>query len=386
MKFITLPLYDIDRDVDEAFDKLEDSTPVLGILFTTINDSMVSTVKRVYEIMEDVPLIGATSGGVQFVNGRILRDTPLFVLLGSDDDIAVDVSLISNIDNDVESLMPPIFARYEEKSKKYVKKGYINGCAMILADAFSVNGDVLVDEMQKGDIVPFIFGGLAGDNWRFEHSYVFYNGGVYDRSMVVTFLYTSEKIGIGTRHGWKPLSNNQYKITKSEGNILYEINGRPAIDVWLDELVSNGISITGDILSLLAKYELGIESFFNKERYIIRAPLAIKNKGIVLAGNVRNGDNVTIMKMTIDSFVEGAGESIRDAISEITGEMVGALVFSCAARYMNMGEDYEKEVNIFSSLLNIPYAGFNTYGEISRYGRDFAGFHNSSVVTVIFTQ
>ncbi len=356
---------------------------LFAVVYGKISSDLSAQIEEAKTELGKIPLIGATTGGGQFNEDVFSQDKFIAGLVESTEDAEADVFIVRNLNKASSEKLKELFRRLSERAKT---KNFKNHSMVVLLDAFAIAGDDLIDYI-KASSSPFIklAGGMAGDHWQFKETKVFYNSEVLSNAMVGISIYSSKKIGIGVKHGWKKLSFTPMKITRSDGNILYELNGKPALEMWKEVLAEEGIEIDPENpVSTLARYELGIETVISAEP-IIRAPLSINDDGsVVLAGKVRAGAKAYIMKMTLESLYEGAKNSIEQAMAGIDGEPAGAFIFSCAARLANIGpENYIKEVQTIKNELNAPILGFNTYGEIAKQTGEIMGFHNTTVVSMV---
>ena len=106
-------------------------------------------------------------------------------------------------------------------------------CAvLIISDGTCVNGTALVQgltqSLPKG---TSIFGGLAGDGSQFSSTWVL-DGSAPRRNQIcaIGFYGNQLRIGHGCDHGWSDFGPER-RITKSEGNVLHELDGKPALDL-----------------------------------------------------------------------------------------------------------------------------------------------------------
>ncbi len=170
------------------------------------------------------------------------------------------------------------------------------------------------------------------------------------------------------------------RVTRSEGVIVHEIDGRPASQFFHSYL---GSKTRATPEYPFAVFEGGSEAFY------LRAAMAITEEGsLVFVGDVPQGSHVQLTEAGRDQVLAGAKESVGRAVEGFGGERLdGLLVFSCAARKQVLGSRCAEEIGMIQAGLpeETSTAGFYTYGEIAplRAGAASA-FHNETVVSVLF--
>lgn len=215
------------------------------------------------------------------------------------------------------------------------------------------------DELQKAREDIAIFGGGAfSNNIDNNAACVFSSAGDYSEKGVVFLLMGGDDIEVETVHitGWKPLGRT-FRVTRAERNLLYELDGAPAYDVYYKYLnIRNDEHFFFNSLEFPFFYEHnGIQ--------ILRAPTASNADGSLVMtsdmeenvrANLAYGDPRTIL----DSVRKGAQQ-----LAKFSPEIIH--VFSCAARRTFWGiSEVSKETLPFQRLA--PTSGFYTSGEFLR--------------------
>jgi PAS domain S-box-containing protein len=197
-----------------------------------------------------------------------------------------------------------------------------------------------------------IAGGLAGDNFKLEKTYVFKDTQIYkEGSVAVSFsspkLYASNRYNLN----WTPIGM-EFEITKVNGNKVEEIASIPAVDFFEKYL---GKEIVQNAQLLLPNFQL---LFKESDTIVARTPLQIEGKSLVFAAPVKENQVVQFGFSSESSVVDNAYK-IRNELVKKPAE--GIYVFSCIARKTLLGETLTKELQSFEEVA--PSAGFFTYGE-----------------------
>ncbi|MCA9705739.1 MAG: FIST C-terminal domain-containing protein [Myxococcales bacterium] len=326
------------------------------------------------------PVVGATTGGAAFTERGWTRTEPVAAVI-SGPDVAFEVGVANGLRDDpshaiTEGVRPVVVA-----ARGYANR---NHALITLADAFACDGEVLLSAV--ADATPphwRLFGGTAGDDWKFTGTRVFAHGEVLEGAAVMVGMFSDVAPSLATRHGWSAAEGgNELTVTGIEGNRLITLNGEPAAKVYEAELRRLGLLQGSDeLVPVMAKHELGAKTVFGNELKI-RAPLGVGKDGSVqLASTLPVGTLVRVVTADPEQLIAAATELSRRALEPLAGSAVrGALVFDCAARLQLLGDRYGDEVSAFLGGRNFPMVGMACYGEIARFGGSIEGFHNTTAV------
>ena len=241
---------------------------------------------------------------------------------------------------------------------------------LVISDGLNVNGSELLKGFQSvlGDIP--IVGGLAGDGGAFVKTLQLYNESISDNQVIAVGLYGSALItSSGALGGWKPYGPPR-KVTKSEKNVVYEMDGKPALPLYrmyIGEAFSRGLPGTG------LKFPLAVIEEGKRDVEKIRTLLAIDSKAnsLTFAGNVEVGETVRLCQTNHGRLVEGAGNAahlVMEGLSASKTNQAGlALLVSCVGRKGVMAENVGDEVKLVQQILGpqTSVTGFYSYGELA---------------------
>jgi hypothetical protein len=241
----------------------------------------------------------------------------------------------------------------------------------VLSDGLNVNGSELVAGIAKtaGERVS-ITGGLAGDGSEFRETLVAADC-VPRKHMVaaIGFYGPTIRIGHGSAGGWDEFGPRR-QITRSTGNVLFELDREPALDLYeryLGEEDAKGLP--GSALL----FPLRIFDSQRPDHDIVRTILAVdhEERSMTFAGDVPEGWTAQLMRGNFDRLAAGAAKAARQAIDGIgvkdqTGDQVAILV-SCIGRRLLMGQHTLDELEAAGAEIgsHVPRLGFYSYGEIS---------------------
>ncbi len=258
----------------------------------------------------------------------------------------------------------------------------------VLSDGLHVNGSELVKGLASAlpDDVT-ITGGLAADGDRFQRTWVIRDGKPESGVITAVGLYGNRlRITHGSRGGWDSFGPER-RITRSSGNILYELDGKPALALYKEYLGerASGLPATGLLFPLSIRKQAG------ESRQVVRTILGIdeSSQALVFAGDVPKGYLAQLMRANFDRLLNGASLAAGQAKGEdqVPGPVL-AVAISCVGRRLVLGERIEEETE--STLENLPPAtqqvGFYSYGEISPYTNGSCDLHNQTMTLTTFSE
>ena len=235
---------------------------------------------------------------------------------------------------------------------------------LVLSDGLRVNGTPLVDGMAAVLPGAAIFGGLAGDGVDFASTWVLARG-VLAEGQIVAVGLCGERLR--TRHGsggGGTIFGPERAITRSLGNVLYELDGRPALALYKEYLgdLASGLPATALLFPLAVR--IGDAS-----HTIVRTVLSVNEAelSMTFAGDIPEGATAQLLRAAPDELIDAAADAVR-ACGEVhsTSDFL-AFGVSCVARRLVLGERVDEELEVVAALLppGTPFVGFYAYGEIS---------------------
>lgn len=259
----------------------------------------------------------------------------------------------------------------------------------VLSDGLNVNGSELVRGIVSvvGQQVP-LTGGMAGDGAKFETTLV--GGDCAPRShnvAAVGFYGTAVRIGHGSAGGWDEFGPRR-RVTRSSGNVLYELDGEPALDLYVRYLGEEAKGLPGTALL----FPLRIQDPRNPGNSLVRTILSVDHdaRSMTFAGDIPQDWTTQLMRGNFDRLAAGAAEAARQASvgNDATDNGVAILV-SCIGRRLLMGQRTIEEVEAAGAEFGprMPRFGFYSYGEISPHGSaGVCQLHNQTMTVTTITE
>jgi len=259
---------------------------------------------------------------------------------------------------------------------------------IVLSDGLYVNGSDLVRGLTE-NLTPevSITGGLAGDGERFEETLVCWDGYPQNKTVAAVGLYGDKlRIGYASQGGWDPFGPERL-ITKAKGNILYELDGKSALDLYklyLGEQAA-GLPATGLLFPLSLRTK-------DSQTSLVRTILSVneEEQSLTFAGDVPEGSYARLMKANFDRLIDGAiGAATKsyDAIGSFSPEL--AILISCVGRKMILKQRTEEEIEGVRDILGekTVMTGFYSYGELSPFDQGgICALHNQTMTITVLSE
>jgi hypothetical protein len=257
----------------------------------------------------------------------------------------------------------------------------------LFSDGISGNGCAILRGIMSvlGEMVP-IAGGTAGDDGKFHRTWQFAGRKLLTDAAVAIGFSGNFQLGTGVRSGWSPIGLAK-KVTRASGNILYELNGEPALQVYERFLGKHAQNLP----AVGVEYPLGLVGRClddnHQDYYLLRATMSVDRQrgSIQFAGEIPQGADVHFTCGDSHSILAATTEAARLADVEL-GDASPLMVFfySCMARKIVLGQRTQEELDRVRKIFGneIPVLGFYTYGEYSRISCDHPSLLHNETATI----
>ena len=352
-------------DIQETLNQVIEGgfKPTLAIIFMSIKHDRNAVCKLMDS--KNIDVFGATSCG-EFINGLQTEGEIAMLLL----DLSKEhyKILFENIRGRSLEETASIFAN--TASNQFNNPSFILCSTGMTVQGEYFDGETFIQNINEGiDPDQIYFGGMAGDDWTFSGSYLFTNYGETDFGIAALVL-DADTVSLNGMAitGWKPMGISR-RVTKSKGNLLYTIDGKPAVEMYykyLGQAEKLGDE-SFDVFKDLSIYYPFIVKRASGET-VIRSPLRIDDAEHALEMDTEMPEGTEFWFTVPPDF--DISEEITDRASELKDEngtdADALLIFSCAGRPPVLGPLVSVENEGLAEVWNAPMAGFFTYGE---YGR-----------------
>lgn len=258
----------------------------------------------------------------------------------------------------------------------------------IISEGININGSKLVDGLVKK--LPegvTLSGGLAGDGSLYKETFVIANDYPKQNCLVAIGFYgENAQFGYASIGGWSPFGVERV-ITKSRDNVLYELDGKPALDLYKEYLgeYAEGLPAAGLYFPLMVRSK-------DHQRTFVRTIQRVDElkKTLVFSGDVPEGYYSKLMRANFDSLIDGSRQAAQISLSSLGENSASlAILVSCVGRKLVLNQMTSEEIEAARSVLGTQttFTGFYSYGEISSPDREtICELHNQTMTITLITE
>jgi len=257
---------------------------------------------------------------------------------------------------------------------------------LMLSDALAGDQEEVIRGAYSvlGATVPLV-GGCAGDDFKMAGTHQFHGDQVLQGGVVAAALVSDAPFGVGVCHGWTK-TGEPVMVTKSGRNTVYELDDRPALDVYLERLGAPEAAYVDPaaFAEFGIVHPLGLDRRSSEPAVRFVAGADFEQRSLSMIAEVPQGGLAWFMSGD-DASVQSATDVACGAALDALGgrEPAALLAFDCAARRGVLGDEgiVAEVERIAAHAAGAPVAGFYSYGEIARTS-GAARFHNQTLVVL----
>ena len=254
---------------------------------------------------------------------------------------------------------------------------------LVLTEGIFLNGGALVRGLTAHlPQAVSVTGGLAGDGTAFKETLLLWDNETAKQAVVAVGFYgTRLKIGYGSHGGWDPFGPER-RITRSHGNVLYELDDKSALQLYKQYLGDDakGLPATGVLFPLSVKASL-------HDTGVVRTVWSIDEaaQSMTFTGDLPEKGYARLMKANFDRLVDGsmaAAATSCDPLGATPPDL--AILISCVGRKMVLKQRTEEEVEVVRDVMgaDTTLAGFYSNGEISPFRHGAKCEHHNQTMTI----
>lgn len=290
----------------------------------------------------------------------------------------IKTSNVLNSDLDSFKTGNDLIKQFDAEGLKYV---------FVVSEGSFINGSQLTKGMStfnKNNLL--ITGGLCGDNTRFEKTLASYNENPKEGEIVAIGFYGETlEITFSIHGGWTPFGPERI-VTKSEGNTLFELDQKPALDLYKSYLGDKAKELPAAALL----YPLNVKSN-EEEQSIVRSILNINEaeNAVILAGDIPQNSKVQLMMTNVDNIANASEKAAKQALEYRKNKPEVALLVSCIGRKLVLDQRVEEEIEEVIEVLgnDTTISGFYSYGEIAPFHGEMAcQLHNQTMTITLISE
>jgi methyl-accepting chemotaxis protein len=366
----------------QALSGLRGRKASLGFVFASARHPLQRVIEAAASVTPGTDLVASHTAGELTERGR--SQGGVAVLLLASDRMLFDVQLARGVRGSHLDAARQLCSQFAPLNHAAGAMGLDASTSVLLVDGLNGTGEKLVREVMQGTrLFQQVVGGAAGDDAAFEATWVAARGQAALDAAVAVHVFDRTPWGVGVDHGLRPRTERM-TVTKAKGNVLHELDSRPAFEVYREYARTRGVELDAARAGpFLIGNELGV--FFLDELHHARAPVSVGPEGeLNLVAELSEGSSVCILDGEPEAMLEAAVRAATEAKDNLKGARpAGVLVFDCVCRGMILKEQFQREVDAVRAVFpGTPIAGFLTYGEIAQFKGRLDGWHNTTTVVV----
>ena len=347
----------------------------LLVVFCSDSYDLNELLSGINERSGGVPLIGCSTAG-QISAGGPVDSSVVVTALGGDFTVSTSAAQVAGRVREAGVDVAEALVDASDKPHQIV---------MLLSDALAGDQQGIIRGAYGvlGAGVPLV-GACAGDDMKMRATFQLHGDQVLEGAVVAAAVGSDAPFGVGVRHGWTQVGE-PLLVTRSGGNRVYELDDRPALDVYLerwdapDEVRNDPEAFAG----FCTTRPLGLVRRASECSARFVAGADFEERSLQMIAEVPEGGLAWLLEGSPESVV-AATDQACDAALEALGEEtpLALFAFDCAARRGVLGDGIKGEQERLAGYAGgKPLAGFYSYGEIARTS-GVAGFHNQTLVVL----
>ncbi len=334
---------------------LKGKSPQAGLLFAGIDFEHQELLDAINDAWPGIELIGCTTDG-ELSSCLGFREDSISLLLLASDTIDFASGLGRGLSKDAQAACTQAVEQARAKTELEPR------LCITTPEGLTISGQKTVEALRKalGKDVD-LFGGRAADHRKYEITRQFFGREVVSDSVPILVLSGPLFYSIGVASGWKPIGDPGM-ITRSQGNVVYEIDGAPAVEFYR-RLLGNEFKLSSDIPLIILNDE-------GEPEYLRPSSGEVDDEtgAITFLSDVPEGVRAQISTTDRAAILEGCEDAVRMALGGFPDikKPEAAVIVSCSARKNLLGTKTSEEFRILREQVgqDLPICGFYSYGEI----------------------
>lgn len=358
---------DVLRQCQESLNHI----PKAGLLLSAIDYDHDLILKQIHHTFPGIQLIGGTTDGEMSSELAFQQDSLVLMLFCSD-----DIEFIASVGQNVSA--DPVAITYQAAETAKSKLSSVPKLCLTVPESLTTSGVLILEGLHQSlsEHVP-ILGGTTGDQRNFNCTAQFFQTEVLHDSVPLLMMSGNLLVGYSVSNGWIPMGQPGV-VTKVEGNILYEIDGRPPIEFC------QALGMERPTPEYrMAVFEPGDSHWYLRTA---NGNYDAQTGSIAFFADIPLNAKVQLVRATRHDILQAIEHSTQTALKRYPGNQPSAgLFFSCANRRQVLGTRAKEEVQIATAVMNssLPSCGFYTYGEIAPLTpKGQSRFHNETFISV----
>ncbi len=369
---------------EQALEKAGLSKPDFVFMFATVGYDQRLVLRAVREATGDAPLSGCSAEGTISGEDADESNFSVVVMTISSDELRWRNGLARGLSADSRAAGQLIALNLSPDL------GADAVGLFVFPDGTTVNFDEffagLEGDLPSDRFLP-IWGGGAGDNLALVQTYQYCDDEIASDGVAYALLSGEAQPVSAIGIGYIPIGNERI-VTRSEGNVIYEIDGKPALEVLQEYLPDRALAEDWRRYAISCVLCLEAPTYMKDEGYVVRTILSVDatDGSATVQTEIPEGTSVWMSSRDPETVSAGLDRMADHIKKELGGNQPNLLFqFDCCSRGKLMFREQEKMrvLRQFRQAVGreVPWVGFHTYGEIGPVGKHNC-YHNQTAVVL----
>ncbi len=354
-----------DEVIQDLKSQLGDFNPKMLIFFASVRLAPNIISQKIREAFPDTTSFGCSTSG-EIVSGKMLKNSLVAMAFNENavSDVTIEVVENPKNENSVKKAFNSFESHFKTPMHELAPEKYVG---LIFVDGLCVAEEKLIDKIGDLTNVNFI-GGSAGDDLKFEATYVYANGAAYTNAAILAVLKPEVPFTFIKTQSFRDLGK-KLTVTKAneEKREVIEFNGKPAADAYAELL---GVAVE-EVPNRFMHNPLGLVI---DDTPFVRSPQRLKGNSMIFYCSITEGMELSLLEST--DIIKDTETAIKQALQEL-GSISGIMSINCILRTLELEQKQltDEYGKLFSTY---PTVGFSSYGE------QFIGHINQTATMLVF--
>ena len=361
--------------ISEAIPLINPLVLIFGNRYMLEDDSIFNELRLIFP--EGHLVFGSTSGDI---TAQYVDDNCITVSAIEFEKSHFDIKTSNVLSSDLDS-----FKTGRDLINQFTKKGLKH--VFVISEASFINGSELTKGMNDAiDDNLLITGGLCGDGSRFAKTLASYNENPKPGEIVAIGFYGDTfEASFSIHGGWTPFGPERI-VTKSESNVLFELDHQPALDLYKKYLGEK----SNELPAAALLFPLNVKSKYEEQSFV-RTILNLdeEQNTMILAGDIPENSKVQLMMTNVDNIAYASELAATQALEKRKSKPQLALLVSCIGRKLVLDQRVEEEIEEVVAVVgdDTTICGFYSYGEIAPFNLEInCQLHNQTMTITLISE
>jgi hypothetical protein len=355
---------------EQALEKAGVDRPDFVFMFATVGYDQHSLLRAVRVATGDAPLTGCSGEGT--INGDDADESNFSVVVTaiSSEELQWTNGLAAGLKADPRA----VGKRVAKELLPHLSSDTIG--LFVFPEGRAENFDHffagLEENLPSDQFLPLWGGGAGNDLKLGKPTYQYCDDEVITDGVSYALLSGEAHTAWAISHSVIPIGGERV-VTRSKGNVIYEIDGKPATDVFKEYLPEDALAANRDWVRYGISLALSFKapSYMKDEEYVVRGvpQLSLTDESITVQTEVQEGTSIWFSSRDKEKITTGFDRMATQIEEQLAGEKPELVFqFECVTRGKLMFREQEKLqlLRQFRQSLDaeVPWVGFYTIGEI----------------------